>query len=425
MKLIRLDTNLARVACVVVAVVFAVVGVMSVRAFFVRTLATRLDLSNPAAGEGVEWLVDAGDRDPSAHTIAAVYYEQTFEASDVGRSLQEYQKAAELSPNDYVLWLSLARARSRAGDADGADAAFRRARELAPSYADVQWAYGNFLVRQGRDQEGFPLIAQAATANPQLAASGVSLMLQLNGGDAARAHELLGNSPVVNAALASTLVSLKKYDEALAAWREIPMELRGGKYGEASTAVLNAFVAQGKFRIAAEIVGDLTASDAAKPTVGHIMNGGFEEGVKLRRAGTFEWQIGDAAEPQVGLSESQKHSGKYGLAMTFTAFKPGSRDLSQVIAVEPGAHYHLEVWYKNSVKAEARFRWNVLNASTQAVIASTDTLPPADWSLKTVSFQVPSDIDGIRVALGREGCTGPSCPASGTIIFDDIALVRE
>ena len=69
------------------------------------------------------------------------------------------------------------------------------------------------------------------------------------------------------------------------------------------------------------------------------------------------------------------------------------------------------------MKAEARFKWNVLNASTQALIASTDTLAVADWSLKTISFQVPSDVDGIRIALGREGCTGPSCPASGTIIF--------
>ena len=408
------------------AAVLAVSGLFAARAFFVRTLASRLDLSDPAAGQAVEWLVDAGSRDPSVHTTAAVYYEETFEVADVGRALSEYQKAAELSPDNYVLWLALARARSRAGDADGADAAFRKARELAPNYADVQWAYGNFLVRQGRDQEGFALIAQAAPANPQLAASGVSLMLQLNGGDSARAHELLGNDPIVNATLASTLVSLKKNDDALAAWRQIPVELRRDKYGEASNAVLNAFLGEGKYRIAASVAADLADSDVSKPVVGEVMNGGFETGVRLRRAPTFEWQIGEGAEPQIGLSESQKHNGRYGLAMTFTPFKTvASRDLSQLIAVEPGTHYHLEVWYKNSVKGDARFKWNILNAKTLAVIASTDVLAPGDWSLKTVSFQVPPDADGIKIALVREGCSGATCPSSGTIVFDDIALLRE
>src|SRR4051812_38482504 len=101
---------------------------MSARAYFVRTLSTRLDLSNPAAAEAVAWLVNAGASDPSSHLLAAIYYDRTFEVADVNRSVSEYQKAAELSPNDYRLWVSLAQARSRAGDAEGAETAYARAR---------------------------------------------------------------------------------------------------------------------------------------------------------------------------------------------------------------------------------------------------------------------------------------------------------
>ena len=102
-------------------------------------------------------LHDSAANDPKAHLLAGVFYEKTFDVSDLDRSLAEYERAAALDPADYNLWLAVAEARDRIGDADGAGTAFSKALELAPNYADVQWAYGNFLLRQGRGDEAFPL----------------------------------------------------------------------------------------------------------------------------------------------------------------------------------------------------------------------------------------------------------------------------
>ena len=93
------------------------------------------------------------------------------------------------------------------------------------------------------------------------------------------------------------------------------------------------------------------------------MNGGFENGVKLRSAGPFEWQIGDAPEPQIGLSETQKHGGRYGLTIVFSTFRPEAyRGISQLLAVEPGARYRLDAWYKSNLKTEAKYQWQVIDA---------------------------------------------------------------
>ena len=66
------------------------------------------------------------------------------------------------------------------------------------------------------------------------------------------------------------------------------------------------------------------------------MNGGFENTVKLINAGLFEWKIADGTEPQIGLIETQKRSGKGSLSMLFNSYKAVRfRSVSQMIAVLP------------------------------------------------------------------------------------------
>ncbi|MFL6374125.1 MAG: carbohydrate binding domain-containing protein, partial [Pyrinomonadaceae bacterium] len=182
-----------------------------------------------------------------------------------------------------------------------------------------------------------------------------------------------------------------------------------------------------QFRAAAAVVGDLTTDDRSKPTIAQITNGGFENGVKLRNAGPFEWQVGEAAEPQIGLSEDQKHGGRFGLTMVFNTFRPeGYRDISQQIAVEPGARYRLDAWYKSNLKTEAKYKWQILDASTGKVLGTTQDLTPTDnWTAVSVEVAIPAESDGIRLGLLRSGCTSVACPVTGTLAFDDLSLTKE
>jgi len=101
------------------------------------------------------------------------------------------------------------------------------------------------------------------------------------------------------------------------------------------------------------------------------------------------------------------------------------RDISQLVAVEPGARYELELFYRPDLTMKSSLKWQILNAATQAPIAATQPLTLAgDWIRTAVSFSVPSDTDGIVIHLVHDGCTGGACPITGKLVFDDISLRR-
>lgn len=375
----------------------------------------------------VDGLVDAAPDDPNVRLLAGVYYEKTFDVADLNRSLSEYQRAADLDASNYTNWLAVAQAKDRLGDTDAAEAAFKRSLALAPNYADIQWAYGNFLFRQGRGEEGFSLIARSASGNPELAGSAVAIATQITGGDISQVHELLGSEPVVNAALAQVFLAQKKYDYAIRAWAMIPAGLREEKYRDTGQQLISSSFDLHCYRAAATIAADLTADDSSRPVVGQVLNGGFENGVKLRNASTFEWQIAESGEPQIGLNEAQKHGGRYSLAVVYNGVRSvGFRDISQLIAVDPGSRYRFELWYRSSLKTEGKFQWQIVDAATNKVLAVTSEMTPADsWTAVSTSFAVPTDIDGIKLMLVRSGCTSSACPATGTVMFDDASLSKE
>src|SRR5205085_1594345 len=104
--------------------------------------------------------------DPLAHLTLARLYTVSFDPDDLPRSLEEYDRAAALAPNDYLVWTEVGRARAASGDAEGGAAALRRAVALAPNYAEPRWHLGNALLRAGRTDEAFAELRRAADADP-------------------------------------------------------------------------------------------------------------------------------------------------------------------------------------------------------------------------------------------------------------------
>lgn len=424
LKIIIIEPKIARVGLVVAALLCIITAWFFVKWNFANMVASRLDIDRPESKLVVDGLIDLAPSDPQTHYTAAALYEKTFNSTDLTRSLSEYESAAALSPNNYLMWLNLGRIRNLNGDIDGADAAYSRAAFLAPNYAQVQWVYGNFMIRQDKTDEGFTLIAKAAAANPEYSQAAALTALQIFDADMSQVRHALGDNDMTNAALASALAGQKHFAEAVESWSRLAAVDRSGKFKKLGESLVAQIAEAKKFSLAARVVADLQTNDAQRPVIGQLSNGGFENGVKLRDASLFEWVIADGGEPQIGLSESQKRSGKYGLVLSFNSLETVAfRSVVQTVAVVPGAEYEFEVFYKSDVKTAAKLKWEIADAVTAGPITSTAPLTiAADWTSQKVTFKVPAGIDGVIIRFVREGCGGPTCPTNGKLSFDDISI---
>ena len=422
LKIIRLDSTPSRVIIVAIAVACLALTYFSVKWHFANGVAPTFDRTRPESPMVANWLTEVAPGDPSVRLAAAVTFERTFDMNDLDRSMREYAEATAASPNNYLLWLGLARSRNLNGDTTGAEAAFKRSLELAPNYAAVQWAYGNFLVRQGSTGEGFTLMARAASANPEYAASAAATALQIFDGDVRKALGGLGETDATNAALQVALIKSERFDDAVEAWSRISADGKQGKYKQTTDKLAADLTAAKRFALGSRVYAAISGGEA--PASGKIANGGFESEVKMREAPVFTWQIADGGSPQVGLSETQVHAGKYALVVVFNSFETAAfRSISQMVLTEPGATYELTGFYRSDVKTAASLRWEIADAATTGSIARTDALAATTaWAPFSVKFTAPTGSEAVIVRFARDGCAGAACPTNGTITFDDLAI---
>lgn len=324
------------------------------------------------------------------------------------------------------MWINLARARNLNGDPAGSEAALKRALELAPNYATVQWSYGNLLIRQGENVEGFKLLAKASQSNSEYARNAVTTALQLFDGDIEQVRRVFGDHEPVLAALATTLLAQGRFDEAVDSWSKLPDEAKARNQKSLSEKLAGQLIIAKKFQLAARVIAATLPDGSNRPVIGQITNGGFEPGINLRGAGPFEWQIAEGAEPQIGQSPVQKRSGEFGLFFLFNSFETADfRTVSQIVGVVPGGEYEFEGFYRSDLKTSASLKIEIADSTTNGVIAGTPPLALAgDWTTIKLKFTVPTNSDGIIVRLAREGCAGLACRITGRLSFDDFSLKR-
>lgn len=423
---LRLDISSPIKKAVAVAACLAMlaVGWFSIRWHFANAVGHKLNPRQQESRLVLDWLIDQAPDDPQIRTSAGRVLETTFDMADATRSITEYERAAALSPGNYLVWLDLARARSANGDIDIARAAYENALRLAPNYSSVNWAFGNFLVRNGDTVRGVDLISKAANSDPTFASASVSVLYMIFDGDAGRIAAALGDGELVTASMARGLASLGAYRDAVNAWMLLDDNARLVTYSEDGVKLLERLVADHQYRFATAVVASRTIEGVDPPEVEKITNGGFESAIKLRDAGLFEWKIADGDQPQIGLGEGQKHNGRYSLWLTFNTFETtGFREISQTVAVLPTVAYELELFYRSEVKSEARLRWEILDPALPAVIATTEPLEAKpEWTRVVLKFTAPARTDGVTIRFIREGCIGPACPTNGRIMFDDISI---
>lgn len=383
-----------------------------------------LDSTQPESRLLADWIRETAPDDPYSQIAAARFLEKTFEPGDLESALRSYEAAAGLSPNDFTAWMRLGASRDRNGDDGGAEIAYARALELAPNYAPVRWAYGNSLVRHGKTAEGMEFVAKAANSDMRYAVPAAVLALQVSDGNVDNVRQFLGNSSEINSAIADVLGAQGKLWEAYDAWSRVAPTDKWTKCKDIGYRLYLRALDAHETRIASLAFGDIAGPESPRSVIGQVYDGGFENGIKLRKPGPFEWQVTEGEQPQVGLSESTRRAGRYSLLLTFDSFEAANfRTISQRIAVMPGATYEMEGFYRADVKSKAAFSWEIVSAKTGDRLGNTQFLAiNGDWARLHARFEVPKDTDGVILRFIRTGCGGGACPVAGRMWFDDLSF---
>src|SRR5256714_148529 len=378
-----------------------------------------------AAFESAEAAARLAPRDPLAHLTLARLHRVTFDPAEFPLALQEYDEAAALAPNDYLIWTEVGRARADAGDLEGGVAALSRAVELAPAYAEQRWHLGNALLRAGRDDEAFAELRRAADTDSEKSRPQVfTLAWQVYGPDMARVIDAVGKSPAARAQLVGVLAGRGRLDDALKVWSGLRDEEKRGQ-SWAGDRLARALYGQGQYHRALQVLAESGASESPAPE--KISNAGFESDIGQAGTQLFEWQVTQSPGSQVVVDARAAHTGRRSLRVLFNAAADAEfHNVSQLVAVEPSTRYRLTYFVRTEeLRGAATLVAMAADASSPDTALASSALVPSgtnDWQQVSFEFNTGPKTEAALVRLVRAGCPEGACPIYGKIWYDDFDL---
>jgi len=374
-------------------------------------------MTNQIAAADVAVQLSRGD--PEANYLRGTILKAN---NDLVGAIIEYNRAVSLRPDDFVLWVSLARARSLNDDAAGALAASRQAVKLAPYYAQPRWQLGNLLLRAGEHDEAFKELRLAATRNPTLLPSVIDLAWQLSDGDVQFViQSIQPQTPETYLALAENFRKQKAAAEAISMYRS------AGDVGKQDRAsYLSELVSAKQFK-EAYVLWLLGHPANSLDGAGVISDGGFEQESSLDEPG-FGWRTANKV-PTLHLDTSAPEEGRSSLRVDFNGNSdPASPVISQLLLVEPATHYQLRFAARTEeIVSGGPPQLTIIDPNDNRVIARSEEFPhqTAGWQYFTVDFSSTDMTQAIQITLQRQQCSTSPCPIFGRVWLDAFSLCKQ
>jgi Tfp pilus assembly protein PilF len=391
-----------------------------------RSLAERAELSGEL--DSAHRAIKLAPNDAEAHFARGQVLQNR---EDYAAASVEFERAVQLRPRDYFLWLMLGVTRDENQDQEGAWRALRQAAKLAPSYAPPRWQLGNLLLRMGQYDEAFTELQLAASANPKLWPNVIDLAWGIYGGDVDAVVTVIHpHNDEARLSLALFFARLNQPAAALDQFRQTAIA-PNAKNEILLDEMLKARAFSAAYEVWETIHGlplgalpDGRASDTAFA----IPDGGFEEPVTVGQAG-FGWQITpNVANVTMSVDTNEHQSGSRSLRLDFRGnSSPKSPLLTQLALVEPQTHYHLSfaALAKDLVSAAAP-TVTITDASDPKNTVLVESPPlrsdAPGWRDFTIDFNTSTQTQAIVITVARQSCTSDPCPAFGTLWLDSFSL---
>jgi carbohydrate binding protein with CBM4/9 domain len=341
---------------------------------------------------------------------------------DRNAAIRHYQFATALRPQDYVLWLQLARAQELEGDS-AAIASAQDAVRLAPFYAQPHWQLGNILVRAGQTFEGFTELRQAGASDPSLMPPIIDLAWQISGGDVQfLKRQVAPQTPASYVAIGNYLKKRGAVPEAIA------------MFSAASELGDDVETARARRQYVAELITARRFRDAHSlwrvehhldPVAGLIFNPGFERESDLDQPG-FGWRATNPASVTLSLDNSNPKEGSSSLRVDFNGeSNPNAAIISQLVFLEPKTHYRLRLAFRSENLVSGGLPTIlIVDQNDNKVLGQTDTFPQTTdgWRETTIDFTTGESTSAIQIAVQRKPCSTQQCPIFGKLWLDNFFL---
>jgi len=358
-----------------------------------------------------------GAGNPDAHYVRGTILEGLQDLPD---AVEEFNQAAAARPDDFALWLRLARARELNGEIDGAIAAARQAIPLAPYYAEPHWQLGNILLRAGQRDEAFKELGLAGVSNPTLMPGVIGLAWQVSNGDVQFVEQAIQpGTPEAYQALGHFFRLHHQADAAIA------MYIAAGNIAEEERrSYVGELIAAKQFN---EAVTLWAIDHQTRPGAGVIIDPGFEQETNLNEPG-FAWRLGQETQGfHLSLDPTNTRQGRASLKVDFDGDSdPSSPVISQLVLVEPRAHYRLSFAARSEgIVSGGLPRVVVFEADSNNVLGQSDLPRTTDgWRDFTIDFDSGPSTGAIQISVGRQNCGRSPCPIFGRLWLDNFLLQK-
>ncbi len=424
-KFIESKNTKAR-AVLILAIVFALIFCwFAVSRQLGNMLAELTPTSAPNARQIAGTAVMLAPGDPLAKWLEAGVEKEVYSLEKIEKAVKLSEEAVRLSPYDFRWWVELGRSYEQAEHYEQAENAFKRAVELAPSYAFPQWQLGNFYLRQNRSDEAFTALQKATFDNLVYREQVFAIAWDYFDQDTAKVEAIAGDSPDVKTSLVKFYVAKERASDALRIWNSLSEE---EKQANEPTGKLVAQVIYEKrfFRAANEFAKQVGIDPEAK--IETISNGGFEKAIGEPKDTYFGWKLTRAEKLDIKTDSTQKKEGSRSLRVLFTGHSGVDliNHIWQVAAVNPNQKYRLKFWLKTeNLKSAGTPMIEIVNANDDKIITTSKPFPTGsnDWQEITMDFTTPENCEGITIRTARAFC-GEVCPIVGTFWYDDFSLSR-
>lgn len=348
---------------------------------------------------------------------------------DPSRSVAAFQKAVENDPLSAHYWMDLAGAYESAGKTGKAREAFEQAGRVYPVSAEVAWNYGNFLIRQQHETEGFAEIAHAVRTDPTILPLAISRCWRSTG----NANQMLDHIiPASVAAYMQTLdffASIARADEGLIVWGRL---LKLGKpfplsqsfpFLEELIREDNAEESRRVWRQALAAAG-LPHDEAVDQSL--IWNGNF---ARDATNGGLDWRW----EPRTGMNIDYDSAppGPPGRSLRLDFGGGTNPDLAQpaqFVPVEPSRQYHFRAFLRTEgITTESKIGFLILDPHHSAAlyIQTTGLTSSHPWTPIEADVATGPKTHFLWIALRRMPSRLFENKLSGTVWTADVSLVQK